>query len=411
VSTFQDEKSSFPDPTTSQWETARLAALHSYQILDRPRPAVLDDLTRLAASIFDVPMALVALVDRDRQWHAGNTGMAEAQLPRELSFCARTLHAPRQLVVPDVARHPVFGGYPNVLGAPHIRFYAGAPLVDEDGFALGALCVLDDRPRDIADRQHDALRTLAAQVIGHLALIRTRLQVAALANQLALVSQREEDLVAAISHELRTPVTAIHGYLELLTDNDAVAPYRKLVDPIKRNGDRLVRIVDHLLAGARPADTAPPVRLDDVDLAAVAAAAVAACRPLPGRDTVPVTLVGTDAPVLARADAASMRRATEHLVRNAVLFTPAPGAVTVRVAADPQPTIEVTDTGVGIPGDELPYIFDRFYRGGHARRQAVPGVGLGLTVARRIVSAHDGTLTVTPTETGTTARITVPAVA
>src|SRR5689334_18853758 len=136
-------------------EESRLAALRSYGLLDAARPAVLDELSRLAASVFDTPMSAVSLVDQDRQWLAGKVGALDVAGPRELSFCAHTLDGPRQLVVPDAREHPIFRDYGNVTGDPHIRFYAGAPLVDEDGYALGAVCVIDDRPREISDRQRD----------------------------------------------------------------------------------------------------------------------------------------------------------------------------------------------------------------------------------------------------------------
>ncbi|MFC4997599.1 GAF domain-containing protein [Dactylosporangium cerinum] len=108
-------------------EDARLAALHSYGILDGPRPPALDELTRLASSIFDTPMSAVSLIDRDRQWFAGNTGLGDAETPLDVSFCVHAVRDRRQLVVPDARLDPHFGTYPNVTGDPHIRFYAGSP--------------------------------------------------------------------------------------------------------------------------------------------------------------------------------------------------------------------------------------------------------------------------------------------
>jgi signal transduction histidine kinase len=389
-------------------EELRVAAVHSYRLLDAPRPTALDDLTRLAVSIFDTPISAVTLVDRDRQWFAGSTGLADAQTSRDLSFCAHTIPDKRMLVVPDTTRHPQFAAYANVVGAPHIRFYAGAPLVDQDGHALGALCIADDRPRDISPRQRESLAALAAQAVSQLELIRNRLRVAELADELARASQREEDLAAAISHELRTPVAAIQGYLEVLTEDAELAQYQWLIDPIQRNGQRLIQMVDHLLAGTRPADAAFGVHVAPVDLAGVANAALTACAPLIERRSIRVRFITGEAPVIASADYTRLSQAVEHLVRNAALFTPAEGAVTVRITATPQPIIEVNDEGVGIPADELPFVFERFFRGRYARAQAVPGVGLGLSIARRIVEAHCGTLGLTSNGAGTAARITLP---
>ncbi|WP_430785068.1 GAF domain-containing sensor histidine kinase [Actinoplanes sp. G11-F43] len=393
--------------TAVQSEQARLEALHSYQVLDRPRPAVLDDLTRLAASMFDTPMAAVSLIDRERQWFAGTHGIADEQTPLDVSFCRYLVPTGEPLVVPDATRDARFRDYPNVTGSPHIRFYAGAPIVDEEGHVLGALCVVGDQPREVGDRQVGDLVMFAGQAAVHLASIRTRLRLSDLGDELSRASQREDDLVATITHELRTPVTSIQGYLEILGDQEQeLAPYRRLIEPIHRNGERLVSMVDHLLAGTRPADAPLPGPDGTVELDTVLDAALKICRPLivPRPETV---LVHRDGAVPVRADLSRLAHAVSQLVRNALLFTPADCPITIRTGQTPRPYVEVADHGIGIPEDELPYVFDRFFRGRHARDQAVPGVGLGLTIARNIAESHRGTVTVTGSPSGTTARITL----
>ncbi|HEX8344051.1 MAG TPA: GAF domain-containing sensor histidine kinase [Actinoplanes sp.] len=385
---------------------ARLVALRSYEVLDRPHPPVLDELTRAAAAMFDTPMSAVSLVDADRQWFAGSTGLADAQTPLDVSFCAHTVATGQPLIVPDATADSRFADYRCVTDAPYVRFYAGAPIVDDDGYALGAMCVIDERPRTISDRQHDALILLAGQAAGHLGAIRNRLRMAELGDELARAAQREEDLVATISHELRTPVASIQGYLEMLAEHDDLAPYHRLIEAITRNGHRLVTMVDHLLAGTRPAGAALALHTATIDLATVADAAVAACRPLAARQDVKL-IMRTDGTATAQADLTRLAHAVEQLVRNAVQFTRVGGAVTVTVTADPRPAITVTDTGIGIPADELPHVFVRFYRGHHARSQAVAGVGLGLTIARTIITAHQGTVQLTSTSDGTTAHVTL----
>ncbi|MEU4624610.1 GAF domain-containing sensor histidine kinase [Actinoplanes sp. NPDC023801] len=391
-------------------EQARLAALRSYEVLDHPRPAALDDLTRLAASMFDTPMAAVSLVDRDRQWFAGSHGLADAQTPLDVSFCKHVIPAGRPLVVPDATRDERFSGLPNVTGNPNIRFYAGAPIVDEDGYTLGAMCVIDDRPREVDDKQVRNLVTFAGQAAVHLASIRNRLRMVSLGDELARATQREDDLVATITHELRTPVASIQGYLEILGDQDDLAPYRNLIEPIHRNGERLVSMVDHLLAGTRPDEAPLPAPIGPVELDTVVAAAVTGCRPMIALRAETVRL-RCDAPVRVRADLARLAHAIAQLVRNALLFTPADRPITITTGSAPLPFVEITDAGVGIPEGELPYVFDRFYRGQYAREQAVPGVGLGLTIARNIVEAHAGTLTVEGSQSGVTARVTLPVAA
>ncbi|MEU8662763.1 GAF domain-containing sensor histidine kinase [Actinoplanes philippinensis] len=391
-------------------ERARLSALQSYQVLDRPRPPALDDLTRLAASMFDTPMAAVSLIDRDRQWFAGSHGLADEQTPLDVSFCKHIIPARRPLIVPDATRDSRFSDLPNVVGNPNIRFYAGAPIIDEDGHTLGAMCVIDDRPREVDDTQVRNLVTFAGQAAVHLSAIRNRLRMADLGDELARASKREDDLVSTITHELRTPVASIQGYLEILGDQEDLAPYRRLIEPIHRNGERLVSMVDHLLAGTRPAEAPLPAPVGPVSLDTVVSAAAVSCRPLVAlrADTVQLKC---DADVPVRADLTRLAHAVAQLMRNALLFTPADRPITIATGAAPRPWVEVRDGGIGIPASELPYVFDRFYRGRHARDQAIPGVGLGLTIARNIVEAHHGTVTVDSSGDGTTARVILPAAA
>jgi signal transduction histidine kinase len=390
-------------------EEARLVALHSYGLLDAPRPAVLDELSRLAASVFDTPMSSVTLVDADRQWFAGQTGLANDQDPRAISFCARVVEQGTPMIVPDARAHPMFRDYANVIGQPHIRLYAGAPLIDEDGYLLGTVCVLDDKPRQIGDRQQDVLVQLAGQAAGHLAGIRSRLLLADLGDELSRAVSREEDLVSAVSHELRTPVTSIQGYLEMLTEEEELAPYRRFIDPIRRNGERLVMMVDHLLAGTRPAE-AMTIDRTPVDLVTVAEAAIGASQGRQAHREVRCVLEVTGRPAPIRGDFTRLTQAVEQLLRNAIAFSRAGSLVRVVVSFTGRtPSVQVIDEGAGIPADELPHVAERFYRGRRARNEAVAGVGLGLSIVQTVVAAHGGSLSVTSAGTGlgTTARMTL----
>lgn len=388
-------------------EDARLAAVHSYHLLDAPRPVVLDELTRLAGAVLGTPMATVTLIDADREWFAGKTGVPGDGGPLATSFSGRVVDTCEPLVVEDTLAEPHYRTWECVQGAPNIRFWAGVPLIDEDGHALGSLCVLDDKPGTVGDRQLELLTTMAGQAAGHLAALRNRQLLAEIGDELSRAISREEDFVATVSHELRTPVTTIQGYLELLVDNEELAPYRRLIDPIQRNGERLVRMVDHLLAGTRPAAAPLPLLRASTDLVTVAEAAMASCRGQASQRDVPLVIESGPGPFSVPGDFTRLSQAAEHLVRNAVIFSATGQTVTVRVTAG---SLEVLDEGAGIPAEELPHVAERFYRGQYAREQAVPGVGLGLSIADRIMRAHEGLLTIESAGPGrgTRARMTVP---
>ena len=155
-------------------ESARIAALQALGILDTPADPLYDDIVLLASQLCASPIALVSLIDEDRQWFKARTGLEATETPRDIAFCAHAIQRPGDLlVVEDAAADPRFRNNPLVTGAPHIRFYAGAPIVTAGGEALGTVCVIDDHPRRLESPQAAALAALARQVGALLELGRT----------------------------------------------------------------------------------------------------------------------------------------------------------------------------------------------------------------------------------------------
>jgi anti-sigma regulatory factor (Ser/Thr protein kinase) len=153
-------------------EPARLAALHRYRILDTAPERAFDDLTMLASHICGTPMALITLVDADRQWFKSRIGITPSETSRTISFCAHAIRQGDLFIIPDARKDERLRDNPLVTGDPHIRFYAGAPLVTPDGHALGTLCVVDRVTRTLTAQQIEALDALRRQVESQLELRR-----------------------------------------------------------------------------------------------------------------------------------------------------------------------------------------------------------------------------------------------
>jgi diguanylate cyclase (GGDEF)-like protein len=238
-------------------ETQRLRAVLSYEVLDTPPEVDFDALTRVAAHAFGTPAAVIGLMDTDRLWFKSRLGLDVPQLDRQIAFCAHAIMRPDELlVVDDLREDPRFANNPLVVQPPHLCFYAGAPLIDKNGFALGTIAVVDTKPRTLSDAERLVLKDLSTLVI-------TALESRHRANQLSHLAmtdyltglanrvQFEKTLNAEIAHSKRTGELFTVFYMDLddfklVNDNLGHAAGDEVLCEVSRRMMKQIRAEDLL---------------------------------------------------------------------------------------------------------------------------------------------------------------------
>jgi diguanylate cyclase (GGDEF)-like protein len=267
----------FPDN-----EPLRLQAVRSYEILDTDPELEFDALTRIASHMFGTPIAVVAMMDADRLWFKSKLGLDIPQLDRKIAFCAHAIVRPREaMVIPDLLSDRRFAENPLVANAPHLRFYAGAPIVDPTGLALGTIAVIDTQPRSFADAQRDALMDLSTLVVTALQARRRAidLQRLAMTDYLTGVGNRvqfEKALAAEVNHSKRagTPFSvlcmdldgfkSVNDTLGHPAGDEVLCEVCRRLSALVRQGDVLARLGgDEFAIVMRSADRASATALGE----------------------------------------------------------------------------------------------------------------------------------------------------
>jgi len=373
-------------------EDSRLASLYRYNILDTPQEAGFDDIVRIAAAVCETPVSLVSFVSFDRQWFKARTGFDPSETTLDRSVCAHVVRKGELLVIPDLTSDSRTRDNPLVTGPPYIRFYAGAPLLTPEREVLGALCVIDDRPRPVGltEGQQDAINVLARQVMVQLELrrigdARQRDLLAALG-----ASELREQFIAVLGHDLRNPLTAISTGIQMLQGRPSTETTDRVVAMMRKSVSRMSELIDDVLdfASGRLGGVfhikPQPTHLQPV-LEHVVAELQSAW---PGRRI--HTSFALD--LLVDCDPARIAQLFSNLLGNALVHGQAGGEISVRAETrDAVFKLEVANPSARIPPETFERLFQPFVRGEAAR--AGRGLGLGLYIASQIAAAHHGELT------------------
>ncbi|MEO5962352.1 MAG: GAF domain-containing sensor histidine kinase [Thermomonas sp.] len=376
----------------------RLEALRSYGILDTPVEGAFDDITRMAAHVCQVPIAVVNLIDEGRQWFKSEIGLGVRETPLETSICAHAILEEEFLEIPDTTLDERFRCNPLVTGSPGLRFYAGALLRDPAGHALGTVCVLDTQPRTLTEEQRNLLRGLARQTMAQLELRRAL-------SRTERARRYRSRLMAIAGHDLMQPLSVITVVIEELRRAHAGNLPDEQLELAAAAASALGRDLTRLAQASRDdADrediTLVPFPLDDVLDAVRDNWSFSAARK-------GLQLHVDSSPLQLLSHPGMLRTVLDNLIGNAIKYTTT-GSVWVSAGQiDGHVHIDVRDTGIGIPEHLLGPIFEAF-------RQADPGndgLGLGLSIAKRTADSIGCKLTVESREcAGSLFRVRMPSI-
>jgi len=373
-------------------EIDRLAALYSLDILDSAPEQDFDDIVALASNVCGTPMSLVTLIDSDRQWFKARFGSDLIETDREISFCAHAILGRDVLVVPDATKDPRFADNPQVDCPDGVRFYAGAPLVTTEGYALGTLCVVDAEPRRLDVEQLQALRALARQATSQMELRRHAVVLASTTARLQELERRKDDLAGLIGGDLRAPLHLIGSYLgNLGATGRHDAELAELVGRATSGHIHgFLELLHHLTTMAEVGLGADTLHMKQIDLTRITTRAVEAVRPIAATKQIWI-LNQTGGPALPIiADPVRLEQVLTHLLFAAVKYTPAGGRVRVGTDLESGPAVHLDD--MDLPDGMRPELFAHLYYGAIANPATVSGPDQGLAVAKRILDAHHATV-------------------
>jgi len=375
-------------------EEDRLAALHSYDIFDSGEEKDFDALTSLASAICQIPIALITFIDDKRQWFKSHHGTEVNENLRELSFCTHAIASGEDImVVPDPARDERFANNPMVTGPTKVAFYAGVPLINEDGYALGTLCVLDQQTHTLSTLQIEALKTLAKQVVDKIELRRKVLTLEKANQELLNSNVLIQKFASMAAHDIKNPLSTImltSQALKIRLDKMQDEGCQRLVDLNITSTKNLLGLVDEMLEYSK-APSLLITKRQQVDLNSLLRKVIAM---LVVPENIEVVLPDENHSLYISIIA--FEQIMLNLLSNAIRYNnKEQGYVKIVFEQDDEfYRFEVEDNGIGIAEQYHEKIFGNNFTLKITDRYNNKGSGIGLSTVKDLLSVLNGNISV-----------------
>ncbi|SHI34834.1 GAF domain-containing sensor histidine kinase [Wenxinia saemankumensis] len=379
----------FPFPPD---EVARLQAIRP--VLG-PKPfhdPVIAGIVERTRDLLGSPAALASVVEIDHQWFLASTGINVGSTPRSHSLCSRTILSDRPLILTDTLSHEDFSTHPAVTDDPHVRFYAGAPIILRSGSAVGSLCGIDMRPREAPSPEAVAeLVGLAAEIARHLDARHERMSASPDAPG-PMADDPRNEFLALVGHELRTPLTVMQGNALLLRRRLAGEQERRMIDAIAASGRHLHEMIERVIYFSGLGSERPLLVEDRHPVAELIGSAAAPAAAILGDTRRRLTVSGASGEASVLVDRDQYGLAVSSIISNAAVH--GAGDVDVRIDRSTDRGLRVTilDDGPGLPRGVLDGADRPFVVGERLNTRMRGGLGLGLPLARKLMENHGGEL-------------------
>jgi len=233
-------------------EVERLQALREYSILDTLPEQDFEDITKIASEICQTPIALITLVDSDRQWFKSNRGLNVTETPRDYAFCAHAINSPNEILTVKDSRQDIrFVDNPLVTGYPNVIFYAGVPLINPAGFSLGTICVIDNKPRELSEKQLDSLRSLSNQAVRLLEFKKMNKMLQESQKEIQTRNDELEQFAYVVSHDIKSPLNNIISLTTFFTNDQKGkidSEGEQIIKHITNSSLRLKSLIDGIIS-------------------------------------------------------------------------------------------------------------------------------------------------------------------
>jgi len=389
------------DNPTFEWklkEENRVKALFEYKIDLSSPDEELDSITKLLSIICSSPISLVTLLDETQVWVKSTFGFESTICERSLSFCRYTIEQNEVFEVCDTLQDERFKTHCFVVGAPHVRFYAGMPLITPSGYNIGVLCVIDTEPKKLNWEQRIAIHTLAKHIIWNFELKKFNRELKYSNEKANKLAKAKDDFLSNMSHEIRTPLNAIYGFTELLNLTQLNKNQQEMLNIVKSSVEILMAIINDILDFTKIESGKLAIENHAFNLEE----AIRNIKELFSHKAAEKNIdlifnLDKNLPKIIKGDKIRINQILVNLIGNAIKFTNK-GFIdlTVKLEQETEDKIKINfsvkDTGIGINKNKLDTIFERFEQASNDITRKYGGTGLGLSISKSLVELQGGEL-------------------